>query len=114
MWVTFIEDFIPESVQLVHAVVVLEWESIGTFVSCLVFTVESGLAMERLVDISVVVDQQTKGIRLCSVFIVWILRGDMRVNVRLEIRISIFAAKPGHKVWNADGQVLGLIWNDVV
>ena len=71
MWIAFIKDLVPKSMQFINSVVILQREIISAFVSLFELSVESGFAMEWLVDISIVVDQKAESIRLCGVFIVW-------------------------------------------
>jgi len=58
VWVSLIEDLVPKSVELFNAVVTLEWEIVSTLVSSWKFFAEEGLTVERLVNISIVVDQK--------------------------------------------------------
>ena len=60
MWVSLIEDLVPKSVELFNAVVTLEWEIVSTLVSSWEFFAEEGLTVERLVNISIVVDQKAE------------------------------------------------------
>jgi len=60
VWVSLIEDLVPKSVELFNAVVTLEWEIVSTLVSSWEFFAEEGLTVERLVNISIVVDQKAE------------------------------------------------------
>ena len=65
--------------------------------------VKSVFSMERLVNITQIVNEQTESIGLGNILIVRIERCDLCIKIRLEIRVAIFAREPCNKVWNGIG-----------
>lgn len=62
MRVSLVEDLVPKSMELVNAVVVLEWEIVSSLVTILKFTAEEGFTVKWLVDVTIVVDQKAERI----------------------------------------------------
>jgi hypothetical protein len=62
--VILIDDVIPNSMKFVSIVMVLNKESISTFISLWHVRGVSITAVKRLMDITVVVDQESQGERL--------------------------------------------------
>jgi len=87
-----VEDLVPDGVELIGGVVAREREGVGTLISLGVLVVESGSCVERLVQVSNIVDKETKSIRSGSVVVSRVERVlDVIVHVGLLVSLSVLA-----------------------
>ena len=93
---------------------VLQGEGVGSFVSRYIFSVESSFTVERLVNVSQIVDQETESKRVCKIVVVWIVPFDALVDLGLLVVLSIFTRDHRHKVRNRRSEVPGLVGQVIV
>ena len=84
---------------------VRQWELIGALIAIWVFCVVTNLAVEGLDEVSHVVDEKTKRVRLCNIFIVWELIHKMKVDVGCLIVITALAREPVYDAIQTNCQV---------
>lgn len=103
-----VENLVPECVQLVHTVVVGQREQICTLVASRVLLVVAAFAVEGLVDVTNVMDQQTEGVGLRQVRLSRVKAVlDVLVDVAGEVVVAIVAqGEPLHDVHDSVGQVV--------
>lgn len=58
----FVDDGVPDGVELISRVVVLQREVIATSVTLRVISVDSGESVEWLVDVAEIVDEEAESI----------------------------------------------------
>ena len=60
IWVTFPKDLVPERMKLIDFTMVRKREGVGTFVTADILLVESIHTVEWLVDVTNIMDEETK------------------------------------------------------
>lgn len=110
-----VNDFVEKSVQLINLVMVWERESIGTFVAVWVRFVVATFTVERLVDVSHVVDEEAERVRFGVVLVAWVQAVlHVIIHVRVLVVSAVFAREPISDVLDGKGQVTRLHVRDVV
>ena len=110
-----VEDLVPERMQFVNIVVILEREQVSSFVTINKLFVKAILAVERLYDVTNVMNEQTERVRL-SIALVTRVESILNViiDVRVKVGITIFLSEPCDKVCDAYCQIATFVWKVVI
>ena len=86
-----VENLVPEGVQLVNIVVILKREIVAAPVTIWELAVVAVLTVQRLDQVTNVVDDEAKGVRLGDVLIVVELIHEVNVYVTRLVIVTLFA-----------------------
>ena len=103
--VSIVKNLVPEGVELIDRVVVLEREHVGSLVTLRELRVVSVLAVEGLHKIADVVDEKAQAVGLADILIVAELVHQVGVDVAVLVVIALLAAEPGDDIVEGSGQV---------
>ena len=109
-----VENFVPEGVQFIDFIVVLEWEEVSTLVTRSELGRVEILAVERLDKVTDVVDEKAKGNRLGNVLIVSELVRQVRVHIAGLVVVTLLAREPRNDIVQANCEVSRGVYNVVV
>ena len=115
-----VKNLIPQAVQALNAISVRQFESIATLVSSWQLWRETAHAVQWLHYITQEMNQHAKGVRFCSIFVIWVLsHSQVLVDVAFFVRLTLFAAQPSNDLLAGLSDVLvlcliGIVVNVIV
>ena len=106
-----VQHFVPKCMQLIDVVVILEWEKIGPLIAFWPLRVKSVLIVERLNNVSHIVDEKSESIWFGITLITWVESVlDVVIDVGVQVVITLLAWEPSDDVIESDSQVSWFIW----
>jgi len=103
-----VENFIPNSMEFIRAIVARNWESISTLVSFRIFITKARSSVERLVQISHVMDHKSKSIGFSGIVISRVESMlDIVIHVSLLVVFTVLTRKPVYDIVNGNYNVIG-------
>ena len=99
-----VDHCVPNSMKLFRAVVGREREVVAAAISCRVVVIDSAEAVQWLMDVTKVVDQETQSVGFPSLLIVLHIVHDSLVHK--AVLVAGVAHQPVNDSWNGDADVL--------
>ena len=108
-----VENLVPEGVQLVDFIVILEGEVVSAFITCGELSRVEVFAVEGLDEVADVVDEEAEGIRLGDVLIVSELGHEVGVHITGLVIVTLLAGEPRDDIVQGNCEVSVAV-NDVI
>ena len=111
--IAVVDELIPEGVELIDVIVVLEWEEVSTFVTVRELRVVAVLTVEGLDEVTHIVDEEAEGVRFGDVLIVIELVHQVGVHGASLVICALFARKPGDNTVKSHSKI-ARVFDDIV
>lgn len=107
-----VQDLIPDSVEFIGFVVVRDRESVGSFVTSGVLIVKTRSSVERLMQVTDIVDKQTKSVRSSSIVVSRVEPVlNIVIHVGLLVPFAVLTREPVCDIIDSCHDVVG--WNHI-